>query len=717
MKTITPVKSVEKVRTIIQRLNKSGSTISRKQLLAAEYKVHMFLIYWFKYKVEPMEYNPNKPFASFMQLDAMGYFGDNALGYSGDAISDNRVPVPTTKTGPIHPLEEQSDLFEDLYDFDEDVVENFEEQYEFFDEDLELQMMAEIDFELRKKRSRPEKYQQSRKKHSEEWNNGSQKSAVNSGLMNALYCKRSRDIVCSSCDIDLTNGTIYCCRTCSFVDNLCLKCIYRIHLINKPCHDIIVDCNNGLGYVEISITDMFSADFQAELPSLGNCHARSCTKTYAREIALIGLNSASNFTVHFCGCDRSLLETQQLIEYGFWPTHFQKNNLAFSLDLLKCLRVLNLNSQVSPYKFVHSLKELLGNRRLKIPSNIYDKLLTSFYLYRSAISEIESLSTLDIPGMVEINSSCPACPRKNEEGSVHISFDGNFRLARLKKSNNESYQTRGIQRFIASTSAIKEELELNSKSPHINEEQVCDQFKAGDKIRSQSRYKAFDETGIMGLFCARHDIPLAFVDMYHGERYVYPDLLLKHFLKNRNQNQTIYLYYDICCKYSIHLGQLKELEGFKIIPAIPKMHCNAHEEKCRRLMHPERIDGCGLTDAEGCERNWSYLGDFAHIVKEMGACTRHDQLEDAIAHFRKAKIMNLMNSLDKKRTKASENLSTATEAFEKLNIEESQCLNLLTAERNETLHVEIMNRKKVVGVVIENDLQRKKKSLREVLLN
>ena len=46
----------------------------------------------------------------------------------------------------------------------------------------------------------------------------------------------------------------------------------------------------------------------------------------------------------------------------------------------------------------------------------------------------------------------------------------------------------------------------------------CSDFKAGDVLRSRSRYCALDETAVFGAVC-RHDFPLAMLNLKHGERY------------------------------------------------------------------------------------------------------------------------------------------------------------------------------------------------------
>ncbi len=47
--------------------------------------------------------------------------------------------------------------------------------------------------------------------------------------------------------------------------------------------------------------------------------------------------------------------------------------------------------------------------------------------------------------------------------------------------------------------------------------QECNQFLASDVLRSKSRYKALDETGVVGVVC-RHEFPFKIMSMRHGER-------------------------------------------------------------------------------------------------------------------------------------------------------------------------------------------------------
>ena len=45
----------------------------------------------------------------------------------------------------------------------------------------------------------------------------------------------------------------------------------------------------------------------------------------------------------------------------------------------------------------------------------------------------------------------------------------------------------------------------------------CSEFLAGNLLRSKSRYKALDETGVIGISC-RHEFPYRLFNLRHGER-------------------------------------------------------------------------------------------------------------------------------------------------------------------------------------------------------
>ena len=46
---------------------------------------------------------------------------------------------------------------------------------------------------------------------------------------------------------------------------------------------------------------------------------------------------------------------------------------------------------------------------------------------------------------------------------------------------------------------------------------MCSNFLAGDALRSSQRFRALDETAVLGCAC-RHEFPLFFVNLKHVEK-------------------------------------------------------------------------------------------------------------------------------------------------------------------------------------------------------
>ncbi|CAG2246863.1 unnamed protein product [Mytilus edulis] len=66
----------------------------------------------------------------------------------------------------------------------------------------------------------------------------------------------------------------------------------------------------------------------------------------------------------------------------------------------------------------------------------------------------------------------------------------------------------------------------------------------------------------------------------------------------------------------------------KLTFSVPIFHCYGHF-----MSSPRRTENHGLTDGEGIERLWSYLGGFSTITKEMTPENRTDLLTDGLIYF------------------------------------------------------------------------------------
>lgn len=70
---------------------------------------------------------------------------------------------------------------------------------------------------------------------------------------------------------------------------------------------------------------------------------------------------------------------------------------------------------------------------------------------------------------------------------------------------------------LPSSQVVNSMLILNTVLPTLFFFQECNEFLAGNALRAKSRYRALDETAVIGS-CCRHEFPRRFFSSNHGER-------------------------------------------------------------------------------------------------------------------------------------------------------------------------------------------------------
>lgn len=201
-------------------------------------------------------------------------------------------------------------------------------------------------------------------------------------------------------------------------------------------------------------------------------------------------------------------------------------------------------------------------------------------------------------------------------------MDGCFTSGRLKSKGKD--QLNNFDRHFI----LKNEEETNeSIQVHPIEPSNCKSkfFAMKENMGESIKYNRLDETGHFGLACARHEVMIKMVDMTSGERFIYPDLLLKNYFESESNPENIYLYYDIMCKYSAHL------ERHKVLPAvlmkkmkflIGQFHVLPHGSKCIENLQPYITKGNGQVDGEALERRWAFFRPHLYSLKHMTAENR-----------------------------------------------------------------------------------------------
>ncbi|XP_033101230.1 uncharacterized protein LOC117104486 isoform X2 [Anneissia japonica] len=271
------------------------------------------------------------------------------------------------------------------------------------------------------------------------------------------------------------------------------------------------------------------------------------------------------------------------------------------------------------------------------------------YEFRQAYYQLSKISKSD-------DVLCPACPK--EGGTKFVSLDGNFGLIRRRKAGDSFEPPKHDGRLFMRDKEVQEF--VGSYNDSSSGAKDCHRFKAGDKVRSKSRASKMDIKGVLGCVC-RHESPILFMNLQHGERLAYPVLLLNKLLdKAAASNQKLNVTYDIACVLTSHLKnrhQHEMLNNLKM--TIPIFHCYGHKASCQVEFSQRRTKQFGLTDGESIERLSSYLRRFCKITKEMTPSHRVDLLTDALLHYAKRKERNIGMMLMQKHKNAKTVLKTA----------------------------------------------------------
>ncbi|XP_065893500.1 uncharacterized protein [Dysidea avara] len=239
-----------------------------------------------------------------------------------------------------------------------------------------------------------------------------------------------------------------------------------------------------------------------------------------------GLPRVINFPFCSCECD-----AVKLIKFDYWPGTPVTPFVAFSFEFMNLLDSLLVECHVPVQDFTQAWSYLISKKLVKMPCNLYPVLIDSFEEYRHFQRRIDSL--YGVPGVSSLHYSCPACPKEN--GSLIVSVDAIFGLCR-KKSAGRSVRTQ-----LSGTTVFEPQDEVNafvaSQGHHNASTENCSNFLAGNELRSNKRFKALDETAVMGSVC-RHEVPLRFFNLFHGERLcsVYDGMFAKIFSNSAHQN-------------------------------------------------------------------------------------------------------------------------------------------------------------------------------------
>lgn len=174
--------------------------------------------------------------------------------------------------------------------------------------------------------------------------------------------------------------------------------------------------------------------------------------------------------------------------------------------------------------------------------------------------------------------------------------------------------------------------------------------------------------------------------MYRGEKIGYSIDMIQHLRKIIGNEKEITVFYDIGCKFAATIQKESILVDHNLIKCvIPSMHCHGHGFRCLRLYHPTRNSGCGKIDGEGMERIWSFLGKFRQITREMGNQKRMEQLEDAVRHKCRLKLVGIVQNTKNKLLKIDKLIRESTVLFLQHGCNEIRAETMWRKERDSIL--------------------------------
>lgn len=405
--------------------------------------------------------------------------------------------------------------------------------------------------------------------------------------------------------------------------------------------------------------------------------------------------------VTFCNC---IPDGIILIKNGLWPVSPTAPTVALQLELMAHLKSLFLEAQLSLNSFCNSIRwKQVFSGRPAIVSDLYNSLSSNdtFEQYRQFIYNIRFLRTL-CPDATN-GTECPACPK--ESGITFWNFDACFGLFRKKSAGKHPLPSVHGPLYFEEQDMVDEFLssyKISRKETELENEKECSQFQAGgdfDVIHCKGKNNLFDEKAVFGCVC-RHEYPLRFLDIKHGERFGYIIYLLEQLLElDRSKPIQRKVVYDIGCKLHRHveLTNNEKILG-KVAFMLPAFHAFAHSTPCQMKYSIFYQEGSGFSNGEQCERLWSYLRCFSSMTREMTAAHRQDALTDALLYYSRKILMKTGFLTVNRLTRAKDALTASSAELQKLLVDLQADKEQVLVWEKQLLHMSENRRKGQSGV-------------------
>ncbi|KAK6187290.1 hypothetical protein SNE40_005353 [Patella caerulea] len=373
-----------------------------------------------------------------------------------------------------------------------------------------------------------------------------------------------------------------------------------------------------------------------------------CGQQYTGKVLAFNIKGIQqDVSINFCPCEDAALT---LLRFGLWPATPSAPRVAFDVELMELLSVLQLECQTSTKSFCEALKRqsffriqpFLHSEKDMYRCLVGDCLIEYMY-HRSCLKTRASVCNHTI------GKECPIC----QNSPTLVSMDANFGLVhKLSSGSSLGLNTRHSGPFFKWQTRFKGFVEDYSVNPKSLE---CSNFQAGNLLRSKVKNSKLDVTGVFGSIC-KHEIPLQFLNMSKGESLAYSAFLVEEFVKDRShvEPKPLTVTYDIACSLAKYLQRHNPGVMEKLQLAVPVFHSFGHNMSCQLTYGQRYVPSTGLVDGEGIERFWSYLRPFKKITKEMTLNNRSDLLTEAMIYSTEKTIIKIGNKLTNKLVEAKE---------------------------------------------------------------
>lgn len=288
-------------------------------------------------------------------------------------------------------------------------------------------------------------------------------------------------------------------------------------------------------------------------------------------------------------------------------------------------------------------------------------------------------------------SSCAACQGASVESPLHsVYLDACFKIKHLAGAGAASgfRQPHIKDCTFLPDQAVKGFLDLPESAASAGEN-TCSEFKA-DSVYGASKPSLYDISGYMGVFC-RHGVLGLGANVFHGERYGYATFLLLTLLAVWKV-PVLFCWYDIGCRYKLHLGAWLALQSaavfqirgsilpFETIIAlaaamtilVPPFHQYAHSSSCQAENSGKHAKGAGRAVGEPPENAWSFFGTFNRVLQHRSLAGRADFLARLRGCWNAQKAGDLPGLLVRIHVKSWLQVATASEDLQKLKEEASR---------------------------------------------